>query len=434
MATKITMEHVQDDIDLQVDRNRSKNAANLIEWNVDMNVTVSNVKKSKMFQRFRTIVIFFVAIIFAIILSHLRKEVRALQIQVQSLNVNLLLLTSKYDRINRSVNRAWIQRSERLLENKKLHDVRILLQGASSISKASEISEVRNSRIYGNPYTYNVIIPYINSMKNSKDMYMSRDNAYGTNNGNNIATSKLFMKLKSNEDNMSNSNLRIERAALTLQERKLTEEEIREKIYNNVNDDYYSDDDDLNFWREPRSGRSRRAEGRGKKRGKNKRRPKRSHRRLGPLVATFVGAVPEQHITDTVYIGPWVKSTKNNTQYNLNKFHLVEDKKSIEVTATGLYMISAQIFYFGEPTNYSYWILLSSEGKSTTQKLVKCSTASSTSATEVSCYTSVITPLQRGDRVHIQQQERDRLINMREGHSYIQLVLLSNNVCKKRLQ
>ncbi|XP_068966427.1 uncharacterized protein [Bombus flavifrons] len=427
MATKITMEHVQDDIDLQVDRNRSKNAANLIEWNVDMKVTVSNVKKSKMFQRFRTIVIFFVAIIFAIILSHLRKE-------VQSLNVNLLLLTSKYDRINRSVNRAWIHRSERLLENKKLHDVRILLQGASSISKASEISEVRNSRVDVNPYTYNVIIPYINSMKNSKDMYMSRDNAYGTNNGNNIATSKLFMKLKSNKDNMSNSNLRIERAALTLQKRNLTEEEIRENIDNNVNDDYYSDGDDLDFWREPRSGRSRRAEGRGKKRGKNKRRPKRSHRRLGPLVATFVGAVPEQHITDTVYIGPWVKSTKNNTQYNLNKFHLVEDKKSIEVTATGLYMISAQIFYFGEPTNYSYWILLSSEGKSTTQKLVKCSTASSTSATEVSCYTSVITPLQRGDRVHIQQQERDRLINMREGHSYIQLVLLSNNVCKKRLR
>ena len=143
-------------------------------------------------------------------------------------------------------------------------------------------------------------------------------------------------------------------------------------------------------------------------------------------MATFVGAIPEQHVTDTFYIGPWVKSVKNNTQYNLNKFHLVEDKKSIEVTTTGLYMISVQIFYFGEPTNYSYWILLSSEGKSATQKLVKCSTASSVSATEVSCYTSVITPLQRGDRVHIQQQERNRLINMREGHSYVQLVLLSN--------
>ncbi|XP_050581702.1 uncharacterized protein LOC126918108 isoform X3 [Bombus affinis] len=396
------MEHVQDDIDPQVDQNRPRNAANLIEWNVKMKVIVSNVRKSKISQRSLIILMFFLAIVLAIAQSKIREEVHALQIQVQS-------LTSKYDRINRNVNRAWIQRSERLLKNKKLHDVRILLQGTSLISKASEISEVRNTRVDGNPYTYNVIIPYINSMKNSKDMYMLRDNAYGTNNGNNIATSKLFMKLKSKVDNTSNSNLRIERAALTLQERKLTEEEIREKIDNNVNDDYYSDDDDLDFWREPRSGRSRRAEGRGKKRGKNKRRPKRSHRRLGPLVATFVGAVPEQHITDTVYIGPWVKSTKNNTQYNLNKFHLVEDKKSIEVTATGLYMISAQIFYFGEPTNYSYWILLSSEGKSTTQKLVKCSTASSTSATEVSCYTSVITPLQRGDRVHIQQQERDRV-------------------------
>lgn len=45
----------------------------------------------------------------------------------------------------------------------------------------------------------------------------------------------------------------------------------------------------------------------------------------------------------SVYIGPWVKSIRNNTQYNLNKFHLVEDKKSIEVTVTGLYMISAQV-------------------------------------------------------------------------------------------
>ncbi|OAD54848.1 hypothetical protein WN48_06048 [Eufriesea mexicana] len=355
------MDHVQSDIELQVD-NPLKNAANLIEWNVDMKVTVSNVKKSKMFQRFHTIILFLLAIIFAVMLSHLRKEVRALQTQVQSLNINLLLLTSKYDKLNRSLNRAWIQRSERFLENRSLHDGK----------------------------------------------YMLRDNAYGTNNGNNIAIPKSFTKLENNEDNINDTNLRIERAILTLKKQNLTEEEIRSnrgKINDdNINDDYYSDVN-LNMWREPR-----------------------------PLVATFVGAIPEQHITDTVYIGPWVKSSKNNTQYNLNKFHLVEDKKSIEVTAPGLYMISAQIFYFGEPTNYSYWILLSSEGKSTTQKLVKCSTASSTSATEVSCYTSVITPLQRGDRVHIQQQERDRLINMREGHSYIQLVLLSNTICKRHLR
>ncbi|PBC32593.1 hypothetical protein APICC_07888 [Apis cerana cerana] len=360
------MDHIQGDIDLQID-NPSKNAANLIEWNVDMKVTVS---------------------------------------KVQSLNINLLLLTSKYDRLNRSLNQVWIQRSERFLENKKLNDVKSLLEGASSISKTEIFDGIRNNR---NLYTYNTIIPYLNSLKNFKRQHMLYNKIYDMNN---TTILKLFMKLENNKNNASDTNLRIERATLTTENQNLIK-----KISNRVkrNHDNINDGDELNVWKESRSGRSRREE------------------RRGPLVATFVGAIPEQHITDTVYIGPWIKSTKNNTQYNLNKFHLVEDKKSIEVTATGLYMISAQIFYFGEPTNYSYWILLNSEGKSTTQKLVKCSTASSTSATEVSCYTSVITPLQRGDRVHIQQQERDRLINMREGHSYIQLVLLSNTICKKRL-
>ncbi|KAK9297349.1 hypothetical protein QLX08_008918 [Tetragonisca angustula] len=402
MATKITMES-QGDIDLLVDRDPSKNAANLIQWDVDMRVIVSSVKKSKMFQRFCAVVMFFSAILFAVMLYHLRREMRVLQLQVQSLNVNLVLVTSKYDRLNQ----AWIQRCGRLLENRKLDDVKRLLEEASSMSKTTDVFGIRNK------INDDAANPYGDSAKNSRGGHASRNDAYGINSGNNVATSKLFAALISNEDDRANGNSRIERAALPLEKENLTEGAIQGKIDNNVNDDYYSDDD---IWREPRSGRSRREEGR------------------GPLVATFVGAIPEQHITDTVYIGPWVKSIRNNTQYNLNKFHLVEDKKSIEVTVTGLYMISAQIFYFGERINYSYWILLSSEGKSSTQKLVKCSTASSSSATEVSCYTSIITPLQRGDRVHIQQQERDRLINMREGYSYIQLVLLSNNVRKKRLQ
>ncbi|CAD1472356.1 unnamed protein product, partial [Heterotrigona itama] len=379
MATKITMES-QSDIDLSVGRDPLKNAANLIQWNVDMRVIVSNVKKSKMFQRFCTVVMFFSAILVAIMLYRLNREMHTLQLQVQSLNVNLVLVTSKYDRQNQ----AWIQRCGEFLENRKLDDVNKLLEEASSMSKTTDIFRIRN-KINDNPYVYDAADPI--------------------NNGNNVATSKLLMALISNEDdNSDKSNSRVERAALTLKKENLTEGGIHGKIDNNVNDDYYRDDDDdydydddsdndndndLDIWREPRSGRSRREEGRGKKRGKNKRRPKRSHRRL-------------------VYIGPWVKSIRNSTQYNLNKFHLVEDKKSIEVTATGLYMISAQIFYFGERINYSYWVLLTSEGKSSTQKLVKCSTASSSSAAEVSCYTSIITPLQRGDRVHIQQQERDR--------------------------
>nr|XP_034193334.1 uncharacterized protein LOC117610260 isoform X1 [Osmia lignaria]XP_034193335.1 uncharacterized protein LOC117610260 isoform X1 [Osmia lignaria] len=417
MVTKIKMEQVQNDID-----NPGKDR-NLIEWNLDMKVTVSNVKKSKMFQRSRAIVLFLLAIIFAVILSHLRKEVRGLQVQMQCMNVNLLLLMSKYDRLNRSLNRAWIQRSEKFIEKKNMHDIKQLLEQIST-SKATEFfNDIRRNRSNGTSYTYDSVVSYFDSNNRLKENTLSDP-----------TISKKLEDDENVEEIRGDTNLRIERAILTFQKENLTEKETQSTTSNKKkfqgSDDYV--DDDLDIWKEPRAGRWRRDEGRGKIRGKNKRRPKRSRRRLGPLVATFVGAIPEQHVTDTVYIGPWVKSTKNNTRYSLNKFHLVEDKKSIEVTVTGLYMISAQIFYFGEPTNYSYWILLSSEGKSTTRKLVKCSTASSTSATEVSCYTSVITPLERGDRVHIQQQEKNRLINMREGHSYIQLVLLSNNTNHKR--
>ncbi|XP_053998400.1 uncharacterized protein LOC128887018 isoform X1 [Hylaeus anthracinus] len=438
MATKIKMEHVRSYIDPQIG-NPAKSTGNFIEWNVDMNVTISNVKKSKMFQRSRGIVLFLLVIVFAVILSHLRKEVRALQVQMQSVNVNLLILMSKYDRLNRSFNRAWSQRPDKFLEQRNMHNVKRILDGASTASKVIQVfDEIRNAS-NGNSYTYNSVAPYLNSTRNSEDEFSSNNNIRGTNKGNYITIPKTSTELENNDNfgNKDETNLRIERAILTVEKQNstnrhsdLNSDDVTDN--SNIKDDY--DDDESDIWKEPRTGRARRDEGRGKKRGKNKRRPKRSRRRLGPLVATFVGAIPEQHITDTVYIGPWVKSVKSNTQYSLNKFHLVEDKKSIEVTTTGLYMISAQIFYFGEPTNYSYWILLSSEGKSTTQKLVKCSTASSTSATEVSCYTSVITPLQRGDRVHIQQQEKNRLINMREGHSYVQLVLLSNNTRRKRLR
>ncbi|CAK9828613.1 hypothetical protein ANTRET_LOCUS6109 [Anthophora retusa] len=437
MARKIKMEHVKSDIDLHVD-NPMKNVGNLIEWNVDMKVTVSNVKKSKMFQRSRTIVLFLLAIVFGVVLLHVRKEVRSLQIQVQSINVNILLLMSKYDRLNRSLNRAWVHRSEGFLENRNLRDMQRLLEEAPSITKAIEIFDRIRNETNGSSYAYNSIVRYLNPMRNLKGKYLSRDDAYSKSNENSTAIPNPLKMQEDNRYSLNDTTLRFERAAMPFEKWNSMEKDVQSNRegnqYDNANDYYNDDDDDSVVWREPRMRRIRRDEGRGKKRGKNKRRPKRSHRRLGPLVATFVGAIPEQHVTDTVYIGPWVKSTKNDTQYSLNKFHLVEDKKSIEVTVTGLYMISAQIFYFGEPTNYSYWILLNSEGRSATQKLVKCSTASSTSATEVSCYTSVIIPLQRGDRVHIQQQERDRLINMREGHSYIQLVLLSNNTSKRRLR
>ncbi|KAG7207754.1 hypothetical protein KM043_009364 [Ampulex compressa] len=407
MSTEIRMGQPTSDIGLQV-ANPSKSVANLIEWNVDMRVTVSNVRKSKVLQKSRNVVIFLLAIVFAVVLSHLRKEVRALQVQMHCVNVNLLVLMSKYDRLNRNLNRAWFQRSNGVYKNASSASVRRTVEDLSPkiITPSESHNVIRSTAANSHPHDFPA--PFLSSPPNAEDASSFDENiGIVTDDRRSVDSPKA---IRNKVGIKSGINSRIERAILTLEKQNSTALDAR--LEHDIVED---EDDDLDSWREARSGRSRRDEGR------------------GPLVATFVGAIPEQHVTDAVYIGPWVKSTKNDSQYSFNKFHLVEDKKSIEVTASGLYMISAQIFYFGEPTNFSYWLLLSSEGKSATQKLVKCSTASSTSATEISCYTSIITFLRKGDRLHIQQQERNRLINMREGHSYVQLVLLSNNNHKRRL-
>ncbi|XP_011308251.1 uncharacterized protein [Fopius arisanus] len=305
----------------------------VFEYNVNMSVSLSNSKRSKIFQRTQSLVIVLMTVAFFFIFSQLKREVRVLEAQMNSMNSNLVILMLRYERLNR-INR-WSYR------NPLIH-----VESPKLINEDSNESE-------------------------------------------------------DDEDNLSSKGLfqpsRIERSVVMVDRSNLT--------------DVTSDNQTL--WSDARGGRSKREEVR------------------GPLVATFVGAVPEQHVTDTVYIGPWVK--RNETRYGFNKFHLVEDKRSIEVTANGLYMISAQIYYYGEKTHYSYWILLSSEGSSTTRKVIKCATVSAVSATEASCYTSVILPLRRGDRLHIQQQERNRLINLREGHSYVQVTLLSSDQQKRRL-
>ncbi|XP_050461483.1 uncharacterized protein LOC126856731 isoform X2 [Cataglyphis hispanica] len=187
--------------------------------------------------------------------------------------------------------------------------------------------------------------------------------------------------------------------------------------------DVQSGNDTMDTSRESRARKLQRDEGRGKKRRLNRRRPKRSRRRLDPAVVTFVGAIPEQEFKNT---GPWIKSSRSNGAYDFTKFYLAEENYSIEVTISGLYMISVQIFYFGKPINHSYWVLLNSEGSSMKQKLITCAIAS-VSTEGGSCYTSITTYLQKGDRLSIQQQERNRLVKLREGYSQVQLVLLAND-------
>ncbi|XP_011144307.1 uncharacterized protein LOC105186059 isoform X3 [Harpegnathos saltator] len=132
---------------------------------------------------------------------------------------------------------------------------------------------------------------------------------------------------------------------------------------------------------------------------------------------------------DNVQIGPWKKNNRTSSHFDFTKFHLVEDNMSIEVTISGLYIISVQIFYYGESKKCSYDVLLNSEGMFEAKQLVTCITATSHATSEITCHTSVVTYLQKGDRLSIHQRETDRLIDLREGYSHVQLVMLAQ---KKR--
>jgi len=69
---------------------------------------------------------------------------------------------------------------------------------------------------------------------------------------------------------------------------------------------------------------------------------------------------------------------------------------------------SLQIIYSGNSMTHSYWILVNPEGSSQRekQKPITCATVSVNS--EVSCYTSTVMYLERGDRISLQQQEKNR--------------------------
>ncbi|XP_024871120.1 uncharacterized protein LOC112454124 [Temnothorax curvispinosus] len=179
----------------------------------------------------------------------------------------------------------------------------------------------------------------------------------------------------------------------------------------------------------------RRSEKKGEKRRQNRRGHKHNHRSkpLLPLVATFKGGMDTLDFnltrtpTGSYNIGPWVKSEHDNHQYEFTKFHLVEGNMAIEVAINGLYMISVQITYYGTPPSYSYGILLNSEGASKKEMLITCSAVSSENGNRVSCYTSIIKYLKKRDRLSLQQVEKNRALDMKEGYSQIQITLLAND-------
>ncbi|XP_011705996.1 PREDICTED: uncharacterized protein LOC105461206 isoform X4 [Wasmannia auropunctata] len=111
----------------------------------------------------------------------------------------------------------------------------------------------------------------------------------------------------------------------------------------------------------------------------------------GPSVVTFVGAIPE---SNQVRIGPWNKKETSKVYYSGNNKDMY----------------------------HSYWVMLLSLGASAPEKLIKCGSFN----IEVSCYTSITTYLQKGDRLYL-EQEAIRTVNLEKGYSQIQIVLLSSD-------
>ncbi|XP_034938564.1 uncharacterized protein [Chelonus insularis] len=360
------------------DTGREEIPGKVFECNVNMSVSLSNAKRSKIYQRIQTVLFVFITIIFFIVYVQIKREVQVLEAQMHSMNSNIAFLMIKYDRLSKNIYRInWQQ---------------------SLLSKSQENPPAINNNNYNNNNNNNNDL-----LKNDlKKVNISKENVIDRPKDRFSTEKKL---------NMADEPKK--RLTRSLVAQSGYEELNKTDPLRNLMKPYAIDELEDDLTGEIRTGRARRDDGR------------------GPLVATFVGAEPEQHITDTVYVGPWVK--RNESRYGFNRFHLVEDQRSIEVTVNGLFMVSVQIVYFGKPTHYSYWILLRSEGTSSSKQVGKCATASANYATEASCFTSVILPLRRGDRLHIQQQERDRLINLREGHSFVQLTLLDNDQQRKRI-
>ncbi|XP_012254648.2 uncharacterized protein LOC105685263 isoform X1 [Athalia rosae] len=435
----------------------------VIDVNIKTNISVSNSKGSKFVQKLLFVIVLFLTSTFTLVILNVRKEFQTLKSQEQCIETKIALLMTKYEKVSNQLSRV-----------RSHMNYNRYYQPLTTSQESGEDLVVTGSNLYKETFDkYNrLIIADLLALQNGKrstlfgvedrsdlglesKKSLDKRNIFGRdhtsssemkNDTQNSAFEDNDEVIDLTKHNKSTGTNRFTRTIVSNATDEDDESPIQTVVQRftdaepNLNSSESKDinidtenADSIDLWSEQRTTRIRRDnDRRGKIRTKKKRRPNRSRRRLGPLVATFIGGIPEQHITDTGAIGPWVKMTKNTSHFDLQKFHLVDNKRAIEITMNGLYMISVQIFYIGQYANYSYWILLNSEGHSTTQQVTKCSAVSSAAANEVSCHTNVVLPLRKGDRLHVQQQECDRWINLREGHSYVQLVLLSNESEKNR--
>lgn len=106
--------------------------------------------------------------------------------------------------------------------------------------------------------------------------------------------------------------------------------------------------------------------------------------------------------------------------------HLEDRNSSLVVPKTGLYLVYAQLCYAVTRENNSFEVKVMSEGRSRSESKViaQCSAGTSSLADEVTCYTSVVQVLQAGDRVYLQQTQKNRHLLMNMGRSFMGVVKL----------
>lgn len=127
-------------------------------------------------------------------------------------------------------------------------------------------------------------------------------------------------------------------------------------------------------------------------------------------------------------IGQWFPQYWSEPQYYLENIKLEEAKSSLIIQTTGLYIIYAQLCYATTKENNSFEVRLMNQGLSQKQSrtIAQCSAGTSNSDSEVTCFTSIVQVLESGDRVFLQQLQKNRHLLMNYGRSFMGVVKLSD--------
>lgn len=142
-----------------------------------------------------------------------------------------------------------------------------------------------------------------------------------------------------------------------------------------------------------------------------------------PLLAHYKGGLPESVVNEGGLISPWFKDKYASGEFALKNTTFKGAKGSVVVPEAGLYFIYAQVYYLTRNVSNSYSITLMHE-TGLEIPLATCSSPPNEQG-ESSCYTATARALKKDDKLQLRQRERNRHILLRQGQTFLGLVLLS---------